>query len=100
MSSNNIISNFSITSLPSEVIKIILQNTDWKTIYNMRLVSKFFNSLILTNFESLPKPLMTGLSISSTTKLDGTMYIEFFYLYENEYIKVEDIYIPNQNVSI
>ncbi|CEF62206.1 F-box domain-containing protein [Strongyloides ratti] len=97
MSSNNIISNFSITSLPSEVIKIILQNTDWKTIYNMRLVSKFFNSLILTNFESLPKPLMTGLSISSTTKLDGTMYIEFFYLYENEYIKVEDIYIPNQN---
>lgn len=66
MFSINNYSKFPITSLPPEVIKMILQKVDWKTIYNLRLVSKYFNSFILTNLDTLPKPIMTSLSISSS----------------------------------
>uniref|UniRef100_A0A0N5CE07 SPASM domain-containing protein n=2 Tax=Strongyloides papillosus TaxID=174720 RepID=A0A0N5CE07_STREA len=70
---------------------------DWKIIHNIRLVSKFFNDFVSSNIDNLPKPMMTSLSISSTYNPDEKMHIEFLYLHENEYIKVEDVYIPSEN---
>uniref|UniRef100_A0A0N5BYW1 F-box domain-containing protein n=1 Tax=Strongyloides papillosus TaxID=174720 RepID=A0A0N5BYW1_STREA len=97
MISDNNNSNTSITSLPSEIVRMVLQKVDWKTIHNIRLVSKFFNDFVSSNIDNLPKPMMTSLSISSTHNPDGKMYIEFLYLHEKEYIKVEDVYIPSEN---
>uniref|UniRef100_A0A0K0EWG1 F-box domain-containing protein n=1 Tax=Strongyloides venezuelensis TaxID=75913 RepID=A0A0K0EWG1_STRVS len=95
--SDNNNSNISITSLPSEIMRMVLQQVDWKTIHSIRLVSKFFNDFVSSNIDNLPKPMMTGLSISSTYNPDGKIYIEFLYLHENEYIRVKDVYIPCEN---
>uniref|UniRef100_A0A0K0EA22 F-box domain-containing protein n=1 Tax=Strongyloides stercoralis TaxID=6248 RepID=A0A0K0EA22_STRER len=93
-------SSFFITSLPNEVLKIILQAVNWKTIYNIRLVSKFFNSFVIRHMDSLPKPRLMGLNISSFELNDGTIICSYKLINSIKTISVENFHFPSQNNKI
>uniref|UniRef100_A0A0N5BBI0 F-box domain-containing protein n=1 Tax=Strongyloides papillosus TaxID=174720 RepID=A0A0N5BBI0_STREA len=57
---------FSLTSLPDEIVKFVLEKLDWKTIYNLRLASKYLNAIILKDFYRFAKSEMRHLYIKST----------------------------------
>ncbi|CEF64778.1 F-box domain-containing protein [Strongyloides ratti] len=84
---------FPIMLLPNEVIKLILKNVDWKTIYNIRLASKFFNSFVKTNLVSFPKPKMKILNISSFYNTNDTLKIYFSFFCEDKFINLDSFSI-------
>lgn len=93
-------SNFFITSLPNEVLKLILQNVNWKTIYNIRLVSRFFNLFVLTNLDSLPKPRLMGLNISSFEMNNGSIICSCKLINSIKTISIENFNFSLQNVCL
>ncbi|CEF62002.1 F-box domain-containing protein [Strongyloides ratti] len=72
----------SFSSLPSEILCIILKQVDWKTIYNVKALSKFFYTFVAKNLDSLPKPKVREFEISSYATKDTI--IEGFFLLENK----------------
>uniref|UniRef100_A0A0K0EUQ0 F-box domain-containing protein n=1 Tax=Strongyloides venezuelensis TaxID=75913 RepID=A0A0K0EUQ0_STRVS len=90
-------STFILQLLPSEILKFVLNKVDWKTIYNLRLVSRFYNNFIKHNLYSLPKPKMEELTIKSIYTKYGTK-IKFYCTCENKDIKVNFFSPPNRKI--
>uniref|UniRef100_A0A0K0EPT7 F-box domain-containing protein n=1 Tax=Strongyloides stercoralis TaxID=6248 RepID=A0A0K0EPT7_STRER len=97
MESHNDISLFPFELLPNEILKIVLKKVDWKTIYNLRLVSKFYDNFIKYNLSALPKPKMEELTIKSTYSKFGTI-IKLYCTCENKQIKVNYFSPPNKKI--
>uniref|UniRef100_A0A0N5BMG0 F-box domain-containing protein n=1 Tax=Strongyloides papillosus TaxID=174720 RepID=A0A0N5BMG0_STREA len=69
---------FPITLLPKKLIKVVLEKVDWRTLYNLRLVSKFFNTMIQENFNSFDKPKVNELYIDSSHRVaDGMTWVKY-----------------------
>uniref|UniRef100_A0A0K0E0F7 F-box domain-containing protein n=1 Tax=Strongyloides stercoralis TaxID=6248 RepID=A0A0K0E0F7_STRER len=78
----------SISSLPSEILCIILKQVDWKTIYRVKAISKYFYTFVGKHLDSLPKPKVREFEISSYSTKDT--FVEGYFLLEN---KANPIYI-------
>uniref|UniRef100_A0A0N5A7F1 F-box domain-containing protein n=1 Tax=Parastrongyloides trichosuri TaxID=131310 RepID=A0A0N5A7F1_PARTI len=62
----------SISSFPRGVLKKIFQYVDWKTLKNVRLVSRLFNDIVESYEEEMQKPELYNLSIDWSTRNDGS----------------------------
>uniref|UniRef100_A0A0K0G1V4 F-box domain-containing protein n=1 Tax=Strongyloides venezuelensis TaxID=75913 RepID=A0A0K0G1V4_STRVS len=83
---------FPLTLLPNEIIKVVLEKVDWATLYNFRLVSKFFNAMILKDFNRFNKPKMNEFKVYSQYENNGMIKIRYFIICELGMKKLERSY--------
>uniref|UniRef100_A0A0N5CAL0 F-box domain-containing protein n=1 Tax=Strongyloides papillosus TaxID=174720 RepID=A0A0N5CAL0_STREA len=90
-----------ITLLPTEILRIILKNVDWRSIINLRLTSTFFNNFIMQNLNYLPRPRMREFKIKSlyvdNDKIEVSLLFNCeYYLYDinDVCISIDDKRIP------
>uniref|UniRef100_A0A0K0F579 F-box domain-containing protein n=1 Tax=Strongyloides venezuelensis TaxID=75913 RepID=A0A0K0F579_STRVS len=90
-----------ITLFPTEILRIILKNVDWRSIINLRLISTFFNNFIMQNLNYLPKPKIREFKIKSlyvnNDKIEVSLLFNCeYYLYDvmDVCISIDDKNIP------
>uniref|UniRef100_A0A0N5CFK2 F-box domain-containing protein n=1 Tax=Strongyloides papillosus TaxID=174720 RepID=A0A0N5CFK2_STREA len=100
MFSNNDTFVFPIMYLPNEVIRLILKNVDWRTLYKVKLVSKFFDTFVKSNLDFLQKPKMKILNMSSFYNKENTLEIYFSFFCEDKFINLERFSIPVDEIRV
>uniref|UniRef100_A0A0K0FZF2 F-box domain-containing protein n=1 Tax=Strongyloides venezuelensis TaxID=75913 RepID=A0A0K0FZF2_STRVS len=86
--------------LPNEVIKLILKNVDWRTLYKVKLVSKFFDTLVNSNLDFFQKPKMKMLNMSSFYNKEDTLEIYCSFFCEDKFINLERFSILIDEIKV